>query len=116
MELADFRLRQSLWLPEELLEAAVEHALRAVMVRKVAHIEREAAIGLRANQFPAFFHLREMSVGRKAHHFPFGVVDFESKVGRDRAVEQSERMRETNLAGQLDVRATATAQCRRRPF
>ena len=116
VKFANLRLRHTLRLSEELFEAAVEHALGAVMMREVAHVQREAAVGLGADELPAWLDVCWLAVGREAHDFPLGIVHFEAQVGGDRAVKQTERMWKADLARELDFRAATPAHRGRRPF
>ena len=87
------------------------------VVVEVAHVQREAALGLESNDLPE---LRDVSlriaVRRQAHHLAFVRCKTEAQVLGDRPIDHTNRVRESNLIQLAEGVAFTNAEPSRRPF
>src|SRR3954471_18319349 len=95
---------------EQAVKPIVRHA-QAGRVVEIAEVEAERAILFEIDDLVEN-RLREsrLSVRREPHHLVFAGVHTEAEVVGERAVQQSERMREVYLAQQLDGVPSAVRQ------
>ena len=101
---------------EQLVELGVRHA-QAGAVLEVREIEMEGAVRLDLDQVVADqLGVFRLAVGREPHHLVLAGIDLEPEIVGERRVEQAERMREMDLAVDLDRVVLAQPRRGRRPF
>ena len=112
----DARLGLARRTAEEGGEARGRHR-RTVEVTEVLEVEAVRAVGAHLDEVVADQPgVARLAVRCQAHQLVLAGVGLEPAEGRDRAVEQAERVRVGDLAGQLDVSAPTPADRGRRPL
>src|SRR5437868_11598733 len=75
------------------------------MIFKIIEIERERSVGRAAEDAPDLVEVARLAVGGEAHHLVLAFVDGKAEEGGEGGVEHSQRMRESHLAKQAQIRA-----------
>ena len=72
--------------------------------------------GFLPDQLPHLVDIARLAIGRHAHHLVFALVDLEAEERGERAVQQSQRVREHHLLANLDLIAAPYAPRARHPL
>ena len=116
LALGDLRLGLPRRSTKELGEAVVGHAV-AIQEREVVHVESEGAVVGDVDQLVAdHLSVFRLTVGRQTHHLVLPEVHAEAGEVGERRVEESERVRELDLAQQLELTPSAHSVARGRPL
>ena len=101
---------------EQLVELRIGHAQSGAVV-EVVHVETERAVVLHVDEMVAdLLHEPRLAIGREAHHLVLAGVDLEAGVVRERGIQQAQRVREVDLANDLEICAVADRERSRRPL
>ena len=101
---------------EQRIEARVGHRQPGAVV-EVVQVQPEGAIVLDVDELLLDdVEILRLAVGREPHHLVFARVDLEAGVVGEGGIEQTERVREVDLADHLQAVAVSQRQRRRGPF
>ncbi len=114
--LSERLLRIAGWSTKELRESVVGHP-QAGRVVEVGHVQPERSVILEIDQLPQnCVAVRRTAIRGESHHLVLTRVHPESEIVGECAVQQAQRVRESNLAQHLYSRIVAERQRCRRPF
>ena len=101
---------------EEALELGVEGPVGGTVIGEVVHVEGEAAVVVEVQELADVGGVLRRPVGRHPHDLVFALVDLEPEKRREDAVEETQGVREADLAEELDVPVPSDSKRRGRPL